>query len=1039
MIDRIISLSVAKKWTVLFLVLMVTIWGGWSFNSLPIDAVPDITNVQVQINTVSQGLSPEDLEIKVTRPIELAVTGIPGIKDLRSLTKFGLSQVTVVFDDNSDVYRDRQMVSERLQTLTSFPPGVENPTLSPITTGLGEIVHFTLQIKRSVNANEPTNAQEVRELMRLKEIQEWTIKPLLQTVSGVAEVNSIGGITRQLQIQPDLQKMAQYRLSFSELVGALEQTNKNIGGGIVNSDRRQNLIQVAGQFRSVDQIKATPVRSLANFKTVKIGDVANIEFGSGTRTGAALVNGHQTILVTVMMLSGANSRTVSRAVAEKIQQIQNQHILPADVELVTLYNRSELVDATLYTVLHNLVVGAALVMIILFLLLGNFKAAFIVSLSIPVTLLITFGFMAALGISGNLMSLGALDFGIIVDAAVIVVDRCVAWLQNRRLQLSHLAKIEGATKEIRSAAGFGQIMVIAVFIPILGLTGIEGKMFRPMAQTFSIALAVALVLSFTLIPALSALLFTDSESENTPRIMRWFENVYEVSLKRALQFRAPILMAAFGLLVLGVLLFSRLGAEFLPKLDEGSLVLQLTRDPVLNLEASIEMQKKTEQALLSHPAIEKVFSRIGTPELATDPMGPNEVDNFVLLKDRALWSDGIKTLKSKEDLINSIMEKVKSGVPNQEISATQPIQMRFNDMLEGTKSDLTVKVYGDDLDSLKSDTEQIAKLLLTIPGSGDVQPEIKGRVPLTLVEPKIIELGRYSQSAGPILDSVQISMAGRQTGFFYEGLRPLPLVVRMSDEVRNRPQALNQLLVPMDDGLLLPLRNFVEIKNREIISPILRDFSQRRSAVLINPRGRDLEGFVKEAQTRIRRDLKLSPNSRVEWFGAFKNLQEARNRLLLLGPVAVLLVVAMLFSAFKSLSQTLLILVTVPLALVGGVIGLWLTGTPFSISTAVGFIALTGIAVLNGVVMLHTYNEVLKSVKRPKDWIVIASSSRLRAVLMTALVDIFGFIPMALSAGVGSEVQKPLAVVIIGGILTSTLLTLIVLPTIASFIFEEVN
>lgn len=1026
MMSAIISWSVQKRWTVLFLTLVLAIWGAWSFQDLPIDAVPDITNVQVQINTLSQGLTPEDLETKVTRPIEIAMGGIPGVQGVRSLTKFGLSQVTVVFEDGSDIYRDRQMVTERLQTLSGFPPGIEAPSLSPISTGLGEIFHYTLRLKNAPN--------ETAALMKIKEIQEWRLKPRLLTVPGVAEVNSIGGLSRQLQVHPNLKKLAEYRVSLSDLKAALAQTNRNAGGGAVHDGSDQLLLQASGQFMEIEQVRKTPVKALANFKNVTIGDVADVEFAPALRTGAALVDGKEAMLGTVMMLSGSNSRTVAKAVGDRIREIQESKELGPDVEIIPLYDRSELVDATLRTVEHNLIVGAVLVILVLFFLLGNFKAALIVSISIPVTLLGTFGFMRIFGISGNLMSLGALDFGIIVDAAVIVVDRCVSWLQDPRKREPTLKRVAGATQEIRSAAGFGQIMVIVVFLPILGLAGIEGKMFRPMAQTFSIALAVALLLSFTMIPALAAALFSAQESEKVPWIMQKLEEFYDVSLRTALRHRPLVLVASLVLLLAGGILFSRLGAEFLPRLDEGSLVLQLTRKPSMSLESSVEQQKKTEAALLKFGAVEKTFSRIGTPEIATDPMGPNEVDNFVLLKTD--WTHEGRHFSSKEKLIEAILAHLQKEVPDQEVSATQPIQMRFNDMLEGTKSDLTVKVYGDDLKSLQEDTKKISDVIRGIPGSGDVQTEIKGAIPLLVVRPKLETLGKYSLSAAPILEAIQIGMAGELVGQYYESQIPIPLVIRLKDDLRDSPTALSGLQVGIDSNFTVPLSNVADFKRSEIVSPILRESSKRRSAVLINPRGRDVQSFVTDAQEKIRQSVHLAPGNRIEWFGTFKNLEEARARIMVLGPLALILVIIMLYSAFKSLVETALILASVPFALVGGVIGLWVTGTPFSISTAVGFIALTGIAVLNGVVLVHYFKELLATGDAGSDWLVVGSKSRLRAVLMTALVDIFGFVPMVFSSGVGAEVQKPLAVVIIGGVLTSTALTLIVLPVLSSFVIR---
>ncbi|MFZ9596022.1 MAG: efflux RND transporter permease subunit, partial [Bdellovibrionia bacterium] len=679
-LNTIIQWSVHRRWMILFLTSLGCIWGGISFLSLPIDAVPDITPVQVQINATSQGLSPEDLESKVTYPMEIAVRGIPGVEQIRSLTKFGLSQVTILFDDSTDVYRARQLVSEKLQNLRELPPGVTSPTLSPITTGLGEIFHYTIEIKNQ----EPTE----NTLMQIREIQDWIIKPRLLSIPGVAEVNTIGGYSRQLQVQPQLKKLAAYRLSLNDLKEALIQANRNTGGSHISEHGKSILVQATGQFQSIQAIEQLPIKSLQNLKPVLIQDVAQVRFAGATRVGAALVQGREAVLGTVMMLSGANSRTVAKAVGERIQELNSSQELPEGVRITSLYDRSKLVDATLNTVIHNLVVGATLVILVLFVLLGNLKAAFIVSLSIPVTLLLTLGAMKSLGISGNLMSLGALDFGIIVDGAVIVVDHCVRWIQDRKKTQGILEKVTGASQEIRSAAGFGQLMIILVFLPILGLSGVEGKMFRPMAETFSIALGVALILSFTFIPALAGLLFSDSERDQTPKLMHWIESQYERILKHALRAPQLILGSSLALLLLALFGFKHLGAEFIPHLDEGSLVLQLIRPVDISLSASVDLQALSEKRILEFGAFQSVFSRIGTPEIATDPMGVHESDTFIELKPSSQWVHAGRRFESKGELVEALLEDLKQAIPEQEASTSQPIQMRFNELMTGAKQDV---------------------------------------------------------------------------------------------------------------------------------------------------------------------------------------------------------------------------------------------------------------------------------------------------------------------------------------------------------------
>lgn len=1026
MMNRMIGLSVHHRWLVLALTLTVCAWGGWSFFSLPIDAVPDITNNQVQVNTLSQGLSPDDLESKVTYPIEIAMGGLPGVREVRSLTKFGLSQVTVVFEDGRDIYRDRQLVTERLQTVTALPPGVETPTLGPISSGLGEIVHYSVRVEGAPD--------DKAALMRAKDVQEWIIKPRLLTVPGVAEVNTVGGHTRQLHVQPDISKLARYRLSLADLKDALARTNHNVGGGFVRDGQTQVLIQARGQFTSREDIENVPIKTLHNLTAVRVKDVAQVRFEGALRAGAGIDNGRESVLGTVMMLSGANSRTVSQAVTERLREITSGHELPKDIKVDVLYDRSELVDQTLATVVHNLWVGAVLVILVLVFLLGHFKAALVVSASIPVTLLTTFGLMRWLGISGNLMSLGALDFGIIVDGAVIVVDHCVRSLQTRTE--GRLETIARATAEIRAAAGFGQLMIIVVFLPILGFVDIEGKMFRPMAETFAIALAVALILSFTFVPAFAAVLFGEREADKEPWLMRQMQALYRRALEWALVHKRYVLAPALALMLLAGWQFNRLGAEFLPRLDEGSIALQIVRKVDLSLDRSVELQKAAEAALLEFGPVRRVFSRLGTPDVATDPMGPNEADAFILLKDRSEWRQGDTRFRDKEHLIEGLLAHLKSHLEGQEYSVTQPIQMRFNDLLEGTRADLTVKVFGDRLDELMTVARDVAQAVRPVPGAGDVNLEFRGQVPILRIDPNLTALARYSLSAAPVLDAISIGMGGETVGLFFEGLRRVPLVVKLDDQTRDSFEALKRLNVYAGEQLTLPLAQLANFKREAVTSPVLRESSQRRSAVLINPRGRDLQSFVHEAQTEVSKSVKVPPGVRLEWTGAFKNLEDAKARITLLAPLALLLVAAMIYFAFGSVLETALILLTVPLALVGGVLGLWMTGLPFSISAAVGFIALSGIAVLNGVVLIHCFNE--RRHEGQRNWLLDGASERLRPVLMTALVDIFGFIPMSISTSVGAEVQRPLAVVIICGILTSTALTLFVLPALTEFVHARV-
>lgn len=1028
MIDSAISFSVRRRGLILFATAAFAVWGGWSFLTLPIDAVPDITNVQVQINSVCKGLAPSDIETKVTYPIELAMSGTPGIREVRSLTKFGLAQVTAVFEDGADVYRARQLIAERLQGLPPLPPGAETPTLGPVSTGLGEVYHYAIRAKSA-----PTEAEG---LMRAREVQDKYIKPRLVTVPGVAEVNVVGGLARQAHVHPRMDALARNGLGLSDLASSLEKTNRNVGGGYVRDGGSQLIVQAVGQFASLDDIRVATVKSLQNFRTVRVSDIADVRFGAAQRTGAALFSGKETTIGTVMMLAGANSRTVAKAVAERVDAIRASGELPSDVEIEPLYDRSDLVDATLGTILHNLAVGAALVMIVLFALLGNVKAAAIVSATIPITLLGTFGLMKAFGVSGNLMSLGALDFGIIVDGAVIVVDQCVRRIQGRARRgaapESISTAVEGAAREIRQAAGFGQLMVIAAFVPILGLAGIEGKMFRPMAETFVIALAIALLLSFTFVPALAAALFSENESEREPTLMRRIDRLYSACLAGVLR-KPGVTLAACALpLAISVWMFAGVGAEFLPQLDEGSIVFQVVRKPSVSLEESIAQDAKLQNALAKVGPVLRVFSRIGTPEIATDPMGPNESDIFIELKPQIRSAS-----REKTELVERLLAIVKETEPASEISVTQPIQMRFNDLLEGTRADLTIKIFGDSLEQIQKTAREMAAEAAAVRGAGDVASEFRGAIPLLRVVPKLDALARNGASASPVLEAINIGMSGAEIGALYEGVRRIPLVIRLPDSQRDDPKALRGLLAPVADGLNLPLESVASIERSSITSPIFREGLSRRTAVLINPRGRDVQSYVQEAQARIAANVKIPEGTRIEWTGSFRNLQDAKLRLAILGPLAIALIGGMIFLAFGRWTETALVLLAVPLALSGGAAALAIFGVPFSISAGVGFIALSGIAVLNGVVLIHCWLDLQKT--GAQSWIVDGARLRLRPVLMTALVDAFGFLPMAFSSGVGAEVQKPLATVIIGGIISSTALILIALPCAMALLHRERN
>ncbi len=1037
MINKIIHFSVYNRSLVLFMTGLLVLGGIYSFQHLPIDAVPDITNNQVQINTVIEGLAPEEIERTITFPVESSMRGIAGVEQVRSITRFGLSQVTVVFKDEIDIYRARQVVSERLQgVLPELPKGAE-AKLGPVSTGLGEIYQYILDVEK------PSSDQKerLRQLMEVKALQDWYVKPRLLTVEGVAEINSSGGYEKQFHVQPDVKKMVSYGLHFEEIGEALEKANKNVGGGYVAQSAEQFLIQGIGLFNSEEDIKNVPIKQLDSFRIIRVGDIATVALGKELRTGSATFNGQETVLGTVMMLVNENSRTVATRVQEKFDEIKKT--LPKGYVLTTVYNRSDLVNATLGTVEHNLLMGATLVIIILFLLIGNIRAAIITAITIPLSLLATFLIMKPLGLSGNLMSLGALDFGIIVDGTVILIDNCVRFIHEktkkfgRRLSRQEIQEaVYNATVEVRVAAGFGELIVVVVFLPIFALVGVEGKMFRPMAATFAIAVISALVISFTTAPALASLILSGNAEDKEPRFMEWIRNVYKPLLNLTFVHKKGTIIASLVAVIIGVILFATRGAEFLPQLSEGSFAFHMIRPVNISLDQSLAFQMKADKIIQAFPEVTHVFSRIGTSEVATDPMGVNISDTYIMLKDRDEWPRHENGRHNFQSLVNAIIAKLEREVPGQNYLASQPIQMRFNELLEGTRADVSVKIFGPDLKMNMDLAKKIKEVVSKVKGAGDVEEDLAGTSPVLRIEPQNAALHKYGAKVSDVLDTISIALGGQEAGQLFEGDRKFPIVVRLSESDRSDLDTIRDLPVGIGSNTTTPLSTLSNIKFSETYSSISREDSNRRSAVLINLRGRDTESFVNEAQKVVQEKIKIPEGYYLQWGGNFKNLQEARQRLLILTPVALIIVLIMIYAAFGSVGQTALIFCCVPFALVGGVISLMLNGLPFSISAGVGFIALSGIAVLNGVVLVNYFNQLKLEGYTGKDLVVTGTLIRLRPVLMTALVAIFGFLPMMMSQGVGAEVQRPLASVVIGGIVSSTILTLIVLPVLYS-IFEN--
>jgi cobalt-zinc-cadmium resistance protein CzcA len=1028
MISKIVRFSIDNRWVVILLTALLSYAGWESFKRLPIDAVPDITNVQVQVNTQVEGRGPDEIERTVTYPLETALNGVPGVTQVRSITRYGLSQVTVVFEEDTDIYKARQLVSERLQSISSQLPKFVEPTLGPVSTGLGEIYHYVIEAKTVASGDE-----RLKQLTEIRSIQDWYVKQRLLTIKGVADVNTIGGYEKQYHIEPDPILMARYGLHFGDIERAIENVNMNAGGGYIEQTADQFIVQASGLFESLEDIRDVPVKTLGNLQIISISDIAKVGFGKELRTGAALYNGREVVVGTVLMLLGENSREVSLRVAEQVEKIKKG--LPEGYHIETLYNRSDLVNETLGTVKHNLITGAALVIIILFLLVGNLRAALITAIIIPISLLLTFILMRKYGISGNLVSLGALDFGIIVDGAVIVLDNCVRHIQDktnflkRKLTLDEIKDtIHAATMEIRKSAGFGELIIVVVFLPVFAFVGIEGKMFIPMAATFIFAIVSALVLSFTFVPALGTLLLRGEVKDKEPFLMRWLEKMYAPALNFSLKARRLVMGGAVCAIALGIFLFTRLGGEFLPTLNEGSIAVQMIRPVTVGISHSVALEEKAQNVIKSIPEVSHIFSRIGTAEISMDPMGPNISDSYIMLKAKSDRPKYDGKLRTKEEIVEEIVGQLEATTPGQRILISQPIQLRFNELMEGTRSDVSLKIFGENQDVLTEEAQKIVDVVSQIEGAGDVELEAKGKMTVLEIKPKYKALKSLGVSASEVLETIGIAVGGDQVGIFYEGMKRFPIIVRLGSDRRGDIEEIKNLPVGLTGGSTIPLSEVANIRFKESYSSFSREETKRRIAVLINPRGRDTESFVTEAQKIVDEKIKLPPGYYMEWGGNFKNLNEAKSRLAVLTPLALLLVLIMIYAAFRNVFETLLVFLCVPFALVGGVLALMIKGIPFSVSAGVGFIALSGIAVLNGVVLVNNFNNLREKGKTGVEVIKKGALLRLRPVMMTALTDILGFLPMAVAVGLGAEVQRPLATVIIGGIISSTILTLIVLP-----------
>jgi len=1029
MLGKIIFQMIHSRWIVMLAAVSICVFGVWNFQNLPIDAVPDITNVQVQINTEAPGYSPLEAEQRITFPIETALAGLPQLSYTRSLSAYGLSQVTVVFEDGTDIYFARNLVNSRLGPIKSqLPVGLE-PEMGPISSGLGEIFMYTVRAEQGAVQ---TNG-EPHDLFSLREIQDWIIKRQLILVDGVTEVNTSGGYEKQYHVTPDPSKLLRWEISMQQLVAALWDNNINQGAGYIERNGQQLMVRSPGQLSTIDDIENVPI-STRNSIPVSVKDVAKVSIGRELRTGAATHSGKEAVIGTAFMLLGENSRTVARRVAEKLEEINTT--LPEGVIAEALYDRTVLVDNTIATVEENLLIGAFLVIVILFLLLGNIRAALITAMVIPISMLATISGMVEAGVSANLMSLGALDFGLIVDGAVIIVENSIRRLGmatqgNKTLSLEErLRVVYEATNEVIKPSLFGVAIITLVYLPIFSLSGIEGKMFHPMAITVVMALISAMVLSITFVPAAVALFVTGKVSEKKNPIMRGAEWVYRPVLQASLRFHWLVLILALSAVTGSGWLASTMGSEFIPQLDEGDVTVQALRTPGTSLQQSIEMQDVLERRLLDFPEVQEVFSRIGTPEIASDPMPPSISDTFVILKDRSEWPD---PSKEKSELLED-WEETLEELPGQIYEVTQPIQMRFNELISGVRSDLGIMVFGDNLDLLSATAREVLEIIETIEGAADARIEQTDGLPMLTVVPKREVLSRYGLSIKDVQQLIATAVGGESAGLIYEGDRRFPLVVRLPEEMRLDMERISRLPVPVsklssESGYVL-LSEVVETALVSSPNRISRENGQRRVVVSANVRGRDLGSFVAAAREAISEQVELPPGYFVEYGGTFEQLESASQRLSLMVPATLALIFGLLLIVFGSFRDSLVIFTGVPLALTGGVLSLWIRGMPLSITAGIGFIALSGIAVLNGLVML----SFIKSLWQEKGDLVAAiiegALTRLRPVLMTALVASLGFIPMALNTGIGSEVQRPLATVVIGGIVSSTLLTLVLLPAL---------
>ncbi|WP_151638594.1 CusA/CzcA family heavy metal efflux RND transporter [Noviherbaspirillum aerium] len=1041
MFERIIRFAIEQRWLVLLAVFGMAAIGIFSYQKLPIDAVPDITNVQVQINTSAPGYSPLETEQRITYPLETVMSGLPNLEQTRSLSRYGLSQITVIFKDGTDIYFARQLVNERLQEAKERLPAGVTPAMGPISTGLGEIYLWTVETKDGAKKPDGTPYTPTD----LREIQDWIIKPQLRNVPGVTEINSIGGFEKEYQVAPVPERLASYGLTLQDVVNALDRNNGNAGAGYIEKRGEQLLIRAPGQVQSIEDIRNIILGTVQGVP-IRMRDIGEVEIGRELRTGAATENGREVVLGTVFMLIGQNSRTVSQAVDKKMAEINRT--LPEGVVAITVYDRTVLVDKAIDTVKKNLIEGAILVIAVLFLFLGNIRAALITAMVIPLSMLFTFSGMVSNKVSANLLSLGALDFGIIIDGAVVIVENCVRRLAHAQAhhgrpltRAERFHEVFAASREARRPLLYGQLIIMVVYLPIFALTGVEGRMFHPMALTVVIALLGAMILSITFIPAAVALFIGNKVAEKENVVMQGAKRLYGPVLDFVMANKPVVLTFAAVTIILSGLLATRLGSEFVPSLNEGDFAIQALRIPGTSLSQSVAMQQQLERTLKQkHPEIDRIFARTGTAEIASDPMPPNISDGYIMLKPQDQWPEPRKT---RDELLAAVQQTI-SKIPGSNYEFSQPIQLRFNELISGVRSDVAVKLFGDDMDVLNDTAAKIASTLGRVSGAAEVKVEQTTGLPMLTINIDREKASRYGLNVGDVQDMVATAIGGKEAGTLFQGDRRFDIIVRLPENLRNDLEAMKRLPISLpraENGngraTFIPLGEVANLELAPGPNQISRENGKRRIVISANVRGRDIGSFVSEAESAIRDQVKVPAGYWTTWGGQFEQLQSAAQRLQVVVPLALLLVFTLLFAMFGNLKDGLLVFSGIPFALTGGVVALWMRGIPLSISAAVGFIALSGVAVLNGLVMISFIRTLREEGHSLDSAVREGALTRLRPVLMTALVASLGFVPMALATGTGAEVQRPLATVVIGGILSSTALTLLVLPLLYRLAYRK--